>query len=518
MAFDPDKYLQEKAGESDSGSFDPDRYLQEKAGQSPMSDKLLKAAFPASHEPVSPTQVETPLTFGFGASGDVGPMNIRGLQDVASLPTRAAGSVAGKLGYSGATGGPKTFLEGLADQETGLMRPVRGYFGEAVKNGLAGGEDGKRGIGDYAKVAGAGLGYLGSSIVEDPTTWLSVGAEPVANALTKVSKPAEMGLAGASKALAQRLVQRDYMPLKSDLRAGWSADNAIKHGLYGKDVGKLAEDGTAKLADLYKQQKELIKAGSAAGGRVDFQKAIDDAVADIEKGADSELWDKAPALAEEYKRRIARIRDLKNASPEDLSAALNKDVADAQLVKSDLGEDAAFASKKGTPGIDPDAAARGRFAAILYSKTKDQIEKNTPEGLREINKAMSEIIPLRNAAEYRSEVLGRQRVGKLTDFILGGSAIAMPKVGIPVMVLKKFVDSPRFTKVAGQLQSFAEKMAAARTESEAAFYAGKLRILGLTAAEVDALKSGANAASAPNAIPFRKVAEDDSMNQPQARK
>lgn len=486
---------------------------------------LLQAAFPASNRPKSQTPVQTPLSFGFGSSGPVGALNIRAVQDVASLPARAAGSLAGQLGYSGATGG-KQGLKALADEETGLGKPVRDWSKGVMAEGMAGSADGRRGVGDYAKIVGGAVPYMAASIVEDPTTWLSLGAKPAGQAVAKTIAPLEGGFAKGSKAMAQRLVQRDYMPLKSDLKAGWSADNAIKHGLYGKDVGKLAEDGTKKLADLYQKQKALIKAGKDAGGRVDFQKAIDETLADIEKGQDSELWDKAPKLAEEYKRRISRIRDLNGAEAKDASAlkaqsdkvraALNKDVADAQLVKSDLGEDAAFASKKGTPGIDPEAAARGRFAAILYSKTKEQIEKNTPEGLREINKAMSEIIPLRNAAEYRAEVLGRQRVGKLTDFILGGSAMAMPKVGVPALVLKKFVDSPKFTKVAGKLQEFAEKMVAARSGSEASFYATKLRALGLTAAEVDAIKAASDAAQAPNAIPFRKVAEEDSMNQPQA--
>lgn len=477
---------------------------------------LASAAFPNA-KGAAPNPIPYPMSYGvlpknvtyqpMGGGGIIG--------DALSLPTRAAGTAGGFLGYKGATGG-KQGLEALADPETGLGRPVRKWAGGLVSEGLAGGEDGKRGPMDYAKIVGGAVPYMAASVAEDPTTWLGAAAKPMSQVLSKTMGATEGGFAKGSKAFAERLVTRDYMPLKSDLKAGWSANNAIKHGLYGKDVGKLAEDGTNKLADLYKEQKALIQAGKEAGGRVDFQQAIDATLADIEKSPDSELWDKAPALAEEYRRRISRIRDLKNADPKEVGAALNRDVADAQLVKSDLGEDAAFASKKGTPGIDPEAAARGRFAAILYSKTKDQIEKNTPDGLREINKAMSEIIPLRNAAEYRAEVLGRQRVGKLTDFILGGSAMAMPKVGVPALVLKKFVDSPRFTKVAGKLQDFAEKMAAARSSSEASFYASKLKALGLTAAEIDAIKAATDAAQAPNAIPFRKVAEDDSMNQPQA--
>jgi hypothetical protein len=370
-------------------------------------------------------------------------------------------------------------------------------------------------------MAVGGLGYLGASALEDPSVLVGGVAKLAPKLVEKVARKAAVPVTKAAEgvgkgvgAVSERLIRRDYMPLRSHEKAGWNPKAAIKHGLYGKDVDELAQAGNDKLAALYKQQKELIQQGKAAGGRVDFQQALDDAMAKIEKGQDSELWDRAPALLEEYKRRITRIRDLGKADPAEVQKAMSKDVADAQLFKSDLGEDAAFASMKGVPGIDKDAAVRGRFAAILYGNVKDQIEKNVPEGLREINKAMSEIIPLRNAADYRAAIQGRQRIGKLTDFVLGGGAMVEPTVGLPALALKKLVDSPRFTKVAVKVQQAAEKLAAAKSPAEAAFYAKRLQALGMTAAEVQAISG---AAEIPNAIPFRKVAEKD-QPQPLARK
>ena len=483
---------------------------------------LASAAFPGASKPRTPTQ-GIPL-MGYGPPREVSPREqqiVAGMGDALSLPTRAAGALGGLLGYQGATGG-KQGLEALADSETGLLRPARQATGGLVSSGLSGGEDGRRGLLDYGKMAVGGLGYLGASALEDPTVLVGGAAKLAPKAVGRlaqkatvpVAKTAEIAGKGAG-AVSERLIRRDYLPLKSHEKAGWSAKAAIKHGLYGKGTDDLAALGNEKLADLYKQQKDLIQAGKAAGGRVDFQQALDDAMAKIEKGQDSELWDKAPGLLEEYKRRITRIRDLDKADPEAVKQALSKDVADAQLFKSDLGEDAAFASMKGVPGIDKDAAVRGRFAAILYGNVKDQIEKNVPEGLREINKAMSEIIPLRNAADYRAAVQGRQRIGSLTDFVLGGGAMVEPTVGVPVMILKKLVDSPRFsTKVAVKLKQAAEKMAAAKNPAEAAFYAKKLQALGVTAAEVQALSGAAEIA--PNAIPFRKVAEDDRKPKPMA--
>jgi len=517
MAFDPDKYLQEKAAPAAAPQgFDPDRYLSEKAEPAKPSRTLTQAAFPGATANRAPVEVlqpwgnipgQKPLTRTMGPREQaIG----AGIMDAVSLPTRAAGAVAGSAGYTGATGG-LPFREALANPETGLMRPARKALGQTIANRWSGGEDGQRSVGDAAVAGLAGLGYLGASVVEDPTTLAGLAAKPIAKVVAKTmggtAKAATGAAAKGSAKVSERLIRRDYLPLKSHEKAGWSHKAAIKHGLYGKDVDDLAAAGNEKLSALYKQQKELIQAGKAQGGRVDFQQALDDAMAKIEKGGDSELWDRAPALMEEYKRRITRIRDIDKADPKAIQQAMSKDVADAQLFKSDLGEDAAFASMKGVPGIDKDAAVRGRFAAILYGIVKDQIEKNVPPGLRDINKAMSEIIPLRNAADYRAAVQGRQRIGKLTDFVLGGGAMVEPTVGLPVLALKKLVDSPRFTKVAVKVQQAAEKMAAAKTPGEASFYAKKLKALGLTSAEVNALSAAPEVMQAPNAIPFRKVAE-----------
>ena len=67
-----------------------------------------------------------------------------------------------------------------------------------------------------------------------------------------------------------------------------------------------------------------------------------------------------------------------------------------------------------------------------------------------------------------------------------------------------------------QLKNAAEKMAAARTPAEASFYAKKLESLGLTSAEVQAIAGASELA--PNAIPFRKVAEKDTTSPVAMRK
>jgi hypothetical protein len=503
MPFDPDKYLQEKAPAAAQG-FDPDRYLSEKSA--PKQElTLAKAAFPGANQSYAPRQVAVPSFGGMQIPGQQIPRRtvseqeqqaMAGALDALSLPTRAAGTAAASMGYEGASGG-KQGLEALADPETGLARPVRQALGNRMSQQIAGLRDKDRSLlGKAGNVAGLGIdaaGYALASAAEDPVAAAGAAIKPIAS-MVKGAKTWTSGkvATGADKA-AERLIRRDYLPLKTHEKGGWSHEAAIKHGMYGKSNDELAKIGNAKLSELYKQQKDLIQTGKTLGGKVDFQQAIDDVMAKIEKGKDSELWDNAPRFVDEYKRRISRIRSVDPNDPQAAKAmreAMVKDVADAQLFKSDLGEDAAFASMKGVPGIDKDAAVRGRFAALLYGNIKDQIEKNVPAGLKEINKAMSEIIPLRNAADYRSAVQGRARIGSLTDFVLGGGAVIEPTVGLPVMVLKKIVDSPRFsTGAAVKIKQAAERMATAKSPSAAAFYADKLKTLGVTAAEIRALST-----------------------------
>jgi len=102
---------------------------------------------------------------------NVNPLQLAG--DVMGIPTRALGSATGQ--------------GSMADPESGIMRPVRERMTETMKDPEAG----------YFKKGLAGMGYLGASVLEDPTTFTGIGW---AKAPQKAKDIIKTGLQGAKQA------------------------------------------------------------------------------------------------------------------------------------------------------------------------------------------------------------------------------------------------------------------------------------------------------------------------------
>ena len=66
---------------------------------------------------------------------------------------------------------------------------------------------------------------------------------------------------------------------------------------------------------------------------------------------------------------------------------------------------------------EPDANAIEKVYTTFYNKLKIAIEKNAPQGVKEINKKMSDLIPISNAALRRLPVEQRNNIISLTDSI-----------------------------------------------------------------------------------------------------
>lgn len=489
-------------------------------GAAPAQKTLLEAAFPASHEPVSPTQVQTPLTFGFGASGNVGPLNIRGFQDAASLPTRAAGSIAGQLGYTGATGGPKSFLEGLADTETGLARPARQAMGGMVKEGFQGGPDG-RSVGDYLKMGAGGLGYLAASMAEDPAVLLGGAAKVAPKALgglaskavrpvATAAKAARNGAADVLEAGANKVQNTIIRPRQIDEAAGFNIQHVNKHGVSGS-LEEVIGKSQAKIEDAAKNLKALIKQGKDNGARVNLNDAVKEVEQEIFKGKAKEFANlkESPAALKDLRERIALLAD-------DAPGG-NVDLVDAQYVKQALGDMGAFEHIAGKQGvtISKEDRALSQIASRVYLKLKDKIEAAAPAGVKEQNQILSELMPVNRAALYRKLVADRNNVVSMSDMLGAMATIGGGPKGLALWAASRATKSGNTAKV---LYSAAKALRASKTPQEATFYAEKLKKLGIAAAEIEAIQGATQAAQSANTIPFRKVAEEDSMNQPQARK
>lgn len=466
---------------------------------------LTEAAFPSTKDPQPSTQI--PNAFAPPA-GDP-----RATMELLSLPTRLAGALGGALGYQGATGG-KSGKEAVADPETGLMRPAREALGKSIGNHWSGSDEGKRTLGDYGAMAAAGAGYLASSVAEDPAVLLGGIAKAGGRAIDKLAGKATGSVTGkiarAAEMGANKVQNTIIRPRAMDEAAGFKIENVSKYGVDGS-IEEVIGKSQSKIEDAAKNLKVLIKEGKDGGARVNLNEAVAEVEKEIRQGRAKEFANlkESPKALKDLRERIALLA-------EDAPGG-NADLVDAQYVKQALGDMGAFEHIAGKQGvqISKDDRALSQMASRVYLKVKDKIEKVAPEGVKEQNRIMSDLIPVNRAALYRKLVADRNNVVSMSDMLGAMATIGGGPKGLALWAASKASKSGNTAKA---LYSAARALKSARAPGEAEFYSNALQRLGATAAEIETIRGATEAAGAgqSNIIPFRKVAQDSTMNQPQA--
>jgi len=96
-------------------------------------------------------------------------------------------------------------------------------------------------------------------------------------------------------------------------------------------------------------------------------------------------------------------------------------IPDADIVKRASGEYGAWTF--GRPDAD---SAKQAVYNVFYNELKKAIEDASPEGVRELNRQLSELIPVRNAVIRRIPIAERNLPLSLTDIIALSSSVANP--------------------------------------------------------------------------------------------
>ena len=226
-------------------------------------------------------------------------------------------------------------------------------------------------------------------------------------------------------------------PTKSDFQGGFKAENVLRHDL-GGSVRDTIEKSTSKLKVLRDQAKAL-RAGSVEA--IDLSQIVKETAADV-------LKNRVGSFGVNKKMETALdgfVKEMEYISPNGKIT-----VPQAQEVKEALGTFGSwlFGSR------DLDATAQERVANIMYSRVKAAIEKNSPKELADVNKAMSEIIPIKNAAIRRLPIEERNNAIGLGDIISAGVALQNP-TGWGLLLVNQLQKSGRF---AGSLYRGAEKL------------------------------------------------------------
>jgi hypothetical protein len=216
---------------------------------------------------------------------------------------------------------------------------------------------------------------------------------------------------GAGK-VGQKIEQSVIRPSAEDIKDGFNIQNLAKYKV-GGSIKEVIANTHIKLNELGQQLKNKL-AGSNASLNLNsiFEETSEDLLKN--KGVNfGNVTAIKRVLEDQLKPEI-----LEQAGQNGLI-----DLVEANFIKRGAGTKGAWAYGR----VEPDASAVERVYTTFYNKLKTAIEKNAPEGVKELNKQMSDLIPISNAALRRLPVEQRNNMISLTDSIGLFSAIFDPR-------------------------------------------------------------------------------------------
>lgn len=275
-----------------------------------------------------------------------------------------------------------------------------------------------------------------------------------------------------------------------------------------------------KLKSLSGDLKRAIQEGKDEGARVNTDRIIKEAVAEIKssRGESPDFYEMADEIDDIAMTLMKRARTANEKGLGDL------DLLQAQAFKQYTGSQGKWLQYAKSKGIKTTAKENTEsiLAEAVNRKLNDVIDELAPEGVRDINRQISEIIPAHEALGWRQIVDNRKQTFSLTD-VLGITAAAIDPKILGVVALKKASQSGT---VASKIYRLGEKLRTAKTPAEKARYTAVLKKLGLSDDEIAAgvdvvessggegvykaqdlrIKDGPTEARPPNAIPFAPTA------------
>lgn len=218
-------------------------------------------------------------------------------------------------------------------------------------------------------------------------------------------------LGGTASKIGQKIQQTVIKPNASDFSDGFKIETLKKYNLGGSLEETLAKTN-GKMNELSKQLNEKLGKSTTA---INLNEIYDNTIKKL--GTDK---------AKNFGNIQGTERVLQSLKGEIVEVAGNNglvSIPEAQLVKRGAGTKGSWSF--GNP--DPDARASEKVYNAFYNELKTAIEKNSPEGVREINKQLSELIPINNAVLRRLPVDQRNAVLGITDNLALYGSLFDPK-------------------------------------------------------------------------------------------
>ena len=232
-------------------------------------------------------------------------------------------------------------------------------------------------------------------------------------------------------------------PTQADIKDGFSVENINKYDL-GGSLNQSFKKTEQRLTDLSRQLDEkLVSATEQADIEQVFEKTakelLDDNFSNF--GVGGQIGKQIESLGDE----VARVTNGVSALP----------IKDANTVKRAAGHLGAWQY-----GVkDADATAREKVYSAFYRNLKEEIENKSPEGVKELNKQMSDIIPVMNALIRRIPVAERNNIIGLGEIMSLSQMGYNPSAGFLTLATL----AGKSSKVGEVLQKTGTKMAGAET-------------------------------------------------------
>ena len=208
-------------------------------------------------------------------------------------------------------------------------------------------------------------------------------------------------------------------------------DNVFKHDL-GGSLSETFIKANAKINNLTRQLAKKIKVKGEM--QVDLKRIAEETqqqLVEKKAGAFGALGSTERAMSD-LAEEIMKVSD--NTGMVNL--------IDAQLIKKGAGAKGAWAYGM----MDREAKAIEKVYTKFYGNLKREIERIAPAGIKEINRQISEIIPILNATIRRMPVAERNNALSLTD-IMGLYAAAFDPKALAIFGANKLSKSGKFANI-----------------------------------------------------------------------
>jgi hypothetical protein len=253
------------------------------------------------------------------------------------------------------------------------------------------------------------------------------GMKAVAKSVEPAKVPLKEGIGNTLQDIATRIQNRKIRIGKSEQDMGATREKLGQYNLFGS-TKEVLEKTQSQIKDLAGQLKEKINSVEFApddpNTRVNIAQALNRAKAKAVEGTRTDriaVNNAAQSAIDELTETYGL--DFKKTP----SIANNVDLSEAQLLKQEIGKKGDWLAKGGRLSANEDATNKAKFYNVFYDELKKELENKGPEGIKQINKQLSDLIPIDRAASKRLLVEDRNNVIGLEDY-LGGLAVAASAV------------------------------------------------------------------------------------------